>query len=85
MRPVVKEQDFLFENDLLQTMPAIAAWFRVTVLNPMQVRGEGITGDFLRIMPLPVLIDKLNEWEAERARIDLQNDTIFIQPVKGGI
>jgi transmembrane sensor len=83
VRPAVKDSDFLFENaDLLQIMPAIAAWFRVTVVNPKQVRGEGISGDFLRTMPLPVLIDKLNEWEAEHARINLRKDTIFIIPLK---
>jgi transmembrane sensor len=83
VRPAVKDSDFLFENaDLLQIMPAIAAWFRVTVVNPKQVRGEGITGDFLRSMPLGALIDKLNEWEAEHTHINLRNDTIFIMSLK---
>ena len=86
MRPAVKSPELNFEDaDLLQMMPAIAAWYRVQVVNPQGLRGGKITGSFLRNMPLAALIEELRQIEDKYVRIDLREDTIFIAPLKPAI
>jgi len=86
MRPAVKTRDFIFEDvDLLKLMPEIAEWYRVTIVNPQRLPGIAITGDFIRNMPLPVLIDNIKKVEGPYVRISLRADSIFIMPVKPGL
>lgn len=86
MRPAVKSPELNFADaDLLQMMPAIAAWYRVQVVNPQGLRGGKITGSFLRNMPLATLIDELRQIEDKYVRIDLREDTILIAPLKPAI
>lgn len=81
IRPAVKTRDFDFEDaDLLTMMPEIAAWYRVQVVNPQNLRGAAITGDFLRSMPLPDLIGNIKKIEGSYVHINLREDTIFITP-----
>jgi ferric-dicitrate binding protein FerR (iron transport regulator) len=83
MRPAVHSPYFDFSNaDLVQMLPEIAAWYSVRIENPDQLKGAGITGEFSRKTPLPVLIDELRMIEGRYVRIDLRGDTIFIAPLR---
>jgi ferric-dicitrate binding protein FerR (iron transport regulator) len=85
LRPVVKTSYFdLNDADLLMLLPEIAGWYRVQVVNPLGLRGVGITGEFAHTTPLADLIESLNRVEGSHVRIYLQDDTIFVEPLKRG-
>ena len=85
LRPTGKGDWFDFHNaDLLTTLPEIAAWWRVTVDNPAQLRGATVTGDFRRGGSLADIMKALKSIEDKYVQLTMKEDTICVAPLRPG-
>ena len=85
LRPAGKGDWFDFHNvDLLTMLPEIAAWWRVTVDNPAQLRGVTITGEFRRGGSVASIIKQLKSIEDKYVQLNVKEDTIYVAPLRPG-
>jgi transmembrane sensor len=85
LRPAGKGDWFDFHNvDLLTMLPEIAAWWRVTVDNPAQLRGTTVTGDFRRGGSLMDIMKDLKSIEDKYVQLTVKEDTIYVAPLRPG-
>jgi ferric-dicitrate binding protein FerR (iron transport regulator) len=71
-------------NAMLAMLPEIAGWWRVTVVNPQQLRGASITCGMPRNRPLAEIVKDLTNYERKYVHITLKDDTIYVAAVKPG-
>ena len=85
LRPTGRGDWFDFHNaDLLTMLPEIAAWWRVTVDNPAQLRGASITGEFRRGGSVASIIKQLKSIEDKYVQLTVKEDTIYVAPLRPG-
>ena len=85
LRPKGKGGWFDFHNaDLLMTLPEIARWWRVTLVNPKNLRGVGITAELRRGGSLATIIRQLKTIEDKHVRLTMSQDTIYVAPLRPG-
>jgi transmembrane sensor len=85
LRPARKGDWFDFHNaDLLMMLPEIAAWWRVTVDNPAQLKGVSITGEFRRGGSVMGIIKQLKSIEDKYVQLTVKEDTIYVAPIRPG-